>query len=172
MSTDHELRLHPAWKQAVEDAHRDFGYGDLIKRDWLDQAFEIEDIGEPSDYRNRAELIAAVDQQRFTFLQAMDRFRTELLNKYRKALRAVPGVGYEIIEPPKQTDYAMERLRKQVGKAINDAQRHLVNINERLLDEEAAQHNAEQRAKLAQLATMSRSSLERRRLQQQDDDED
>ena len=144
------LDLFPAWRQAIEDAHQEFTWGDTIPNEWLISRFRLEEPKTIEEFK----------RYQFDVLRAMDQFRDGLLTKYKMALKTRRGTGYEIVRPAAQTDHGMDELKRDISRALGKCHRILTNISDRMLDLDEAKHNAEQRAKLAALAAFSRKAID------------
>lgn len=143
------LKLDPPWRQAVEDANVLFEYGEIIAKDWLLEAFEIQ----------QPKTLAEFQRHQFAFLDALTNFRELLSEHYKKELRALPGKGYEVVKPSEQTDFAKAEGQRDIRTALRRWERRLRNVEETLLTMEQAQYNAEWRGKLAALRSFQRKTL-------------
>lgn len=142
-STDNgALSEYPVWRQAAKEACAQFEYGDTIPMDWIRDHLEIEQpVG----------LMSAETHRKLSFdlLQKVDGFRTCMLEEHKRMIVNIRGVGYKVVEPPSQTDAAMNRFRREFYKAWGQAMTNLVHINESMLSLDEARANAEAKAKLA-----------------------
>lgn len=147
-----ETILDKTYESAAKLAAAEFDYGYTIKKEWLIEQFLIKkpDFGTENDFNLFS----------FEFLQNFEKFRELMLKDYKKALRCVRGVGYEVIPPPEQTDYAMDNMRKDVSKTIKKAIDHLTHINEELLTLDDMKKRDESIGKLAALSAFSKHRLE------------
>lgn len=144
------LPLDPPWRQAVEDAAAMFDYGDPIEREWLMDAFMIEP----------ATTVADVDKKSFEWLQSYIPFRDTMLEVHKKALRPLPGLGYEVVLPGEQTDYGKRQFQGKVKRAYERYRSTIVNVEITRLNQEQAQHNAEEQAKLAAVNVFITTEIE------------
>lgn len=136
------LSEYPVWRQAAKDACAEFAYGDIIPLNWIREHLEIEEpVG----------LMSAETHRKLSFdlLQKVDGFRTCMIEEHKRMIVNVRGVGYKVVEPPSQTDAAMNRFRREFYKAWGQAMTNLVHINESMLSLDEARANAEAKAKLA-----------------------
>jgi len=151
--TDKDLKLDPAWRQAVEDAQRLYGFGEAISKEWLMEAFELAP----------ARTVEDADRLAFEWLQSYIPFRDSLLEKYKKCLRPLPRVGYEVVEPAQQTDYGKRRFQSGVKREYERYRSTVVNIQLDELTQAQMQHNAEEQAKLAHINIFISSEIEGRK---------
>lgn len=144
------IKLDPPWRQAVEDANATFGYGEMIAKDWLMNAFEIE----------HPEKITDVKRASFSWLKSMTNFRRMLNEKYKKELSACPGRNcYLVVKPDLQTDYAIAEGKREMRGMFRRYERRL-NVDISLISIDEARKNSETRAKLAALKAFSSKQIE------------
>lgn len=151
-STEIEVTLYPAWKQAVkavmEGPHDP---GTLLSSSWLQEQFDL------------ATPVTAEDQKIFqiNWLKAFNSFKDALLFDHKICLKTCHNGYYEIVAPQKQTDVAvtvhMRKMRREMKQMVNK----LVHIDHSALTAEERQHNANA---LAKAATLGSSMRERRKI--------
>ena len=135
----------PLYRHAAKLADAQFDYGDVIPLEWLQKEFEIE-IPAHADRKTFQDL-------QFKMLAALDGFKETLLLEYHKALQNQFGVGYRVVTPQEQTDYAMRNLRRGVRKEIQKAIGVLTHVNHDLLSEDEIRNNADALGRVAALAS-------------------
>lgn len=153
MNGVYSLPLHPIWKNAALLAIQEFNYGDTIPHEWIMTNLEIEEPSGPVTVEKHRKLA-------FDLLRKVDGFRDILLGEHKRYLVNIRGVGYKIIEPPRQTNAAMRRFEREVGRSLADAMAALEYINDTLLTLDDSRENAEAKAKLAWFRTMGVKQLQ------------
>lgn len=151
--TDATVSLDPIWLQAAKDAVLEFGYGELIPREWLQVHLDMPDPAgkvSPDEYRDWA----------WRWLQRVESFKDCMLRDHKRLLVSVRGTGYRIVRPQEQTGVAMERMASEVRRSMARAMSSLVHINEKMLAMEDAQRNSEARQKLAWLKTVGMKKVD------------
>ncbi len=146
-----ELSKMPEWKQAVDDAVKEFKYGDTISHEWLYEHFKIE----PPGYGTAA----AFKEFQFKFLAYVEAFKDDLLVSHFMYLRSARGVGYIIVEPEEQPSVAWSVLRHRIYKELNRASSSLTNIRLDFLSNDVRCGLAIKQATLAHLKTMNMRKL-------------
>jgi hypothetical protein len=139
-------KLFPAWKQALADvvaAH--IQPGQTINKDWLEQAFGIEP----------AQTVAQHEKNHHQFRHMFWRFRTELLEQHQLMLRPLAGVGYEVIEPQRQTEVAVKDRGREVAWALQKLTNELTHVRHEALTDDQRKQNADALAKVGQLAALA-----------------
>lgn len=142
------ITLDKLWIIAANKAANEFTYGDIINKSWLMNEFAIDmpELGSQSDFNNA----------NFEFLQNMEGFKTYLLEYHKMFLQNVRGVGYKIMLPSHQSDYAIVRLRNNVSTEIKKAMDTLTHINESMLTQEDIRKRDENQGKIAALSAFSK----------------
>jgi len=146
------LPLDPIWRQAAQEVIAEFRYGDIIPLDWLQNHLNIKRPTGAITYLEHQALA-------FEMLSRIEGLRDELLTRHRRYLQNIRGVGYKIVEPPRQTQVAMAKLQKELRRAIAQTMSALVHVNETALSLEDARANAEARAKVADFALLHQKKL-------------
>jgi hypothetical protein len=147
-----DLPLYPVWKNAAQEAVEEFNYGDVITHDWLFLHLEIDEPTEKITVEKHREL-------QFDLLRKVEGFKEVMLADHLRYLVNIRGVGYKIIEPPRQTKAAMLRLQKELKNSIRDAEAALTFVNEAMLTLDDSRENAESKAKLAWFRTIGTKKL-------------
>ena len=140
--------LLPAWKNAARELFEgQFTFGDVVPHDALHAAFRLP---EPKDTAT----IAEYKEWGLKVLGQMTALTEYLLEEKSMCLRALPGVGYEIVPPAKQTEYAEKEGWKQVRSGLRKMQRRLAYVDRSQLTHEQARANADAMAKAGALKQM------------------
>lgn len=148
MEGETELRLSPAWKQALKElVEEGLPYGRVLDKAMLAAKFGLR------------EPLTAADQCRFQmdFLQQFQELKAELLEEHRLDLRTMYGESaWEVVEPKAQTELAMDEGMKELRRAARKMARRLAFIRHEELDDDQRRKNADAQAKAAMLAGMMR----------------
>lgn len=140
-----------SWESAVDAAVATFSYGDTIPRAWLDERFGIV----------WPELMTRAQAQRINlkFFGLMHQFSEALLWRHKVALRSDGHGGWLLVPPGQQHLLAIERLARDVSRAVRKAGDVIDNTRvDHLTDEEAKARRAAQ-AKIAAFESMSAQRL-------------
>ena len=143
------MKLHPEWKQAVQDAVGRFSYGDLIPMDWLMDAFGVEPASESMD-------ALTYQKNQFRFLAALEAFKSALLDDHKMALQNVRGSGYRIVQPGEQTAWAEEEGIEEIRRGIRRMAGRLSNVKRAALTDAEQRENLDAIARLSMLKGMVR----------------
>jgi len=141
----------PAWESATDSAVARFTYGETIPRAWLDEQFGIV----------WPDLMTKAQAQRINlrFFSMMHNFTDAMLHRHKMALRADNHGGWLIVPPGQQHLFAVERLRKDVDRAVRRAGDTIDNTRtEDLTNDEAKARRAAQ-AKIAAFESMTNKKL-------------
>lgn len=145
-----EPRLYPSWKQALKELElAGLEPGQTIEKDWLEEAFGIQ----------QPETIAAAERNAAIFRTSIWQLREMLLEKHSLMLRAVAGVGYRVVEPEMQTGQALKDRGEEVGRALAKLQQEITYVRLDGLDDAARKTNADAQAKVGALLIMARKQL-------------
>lgn len=141
----------PAWERAIDVAAATYRHGDTIPRAWLDQQFGIE----------WPEMMSRAQAQRINlrFFSAMVSFSEGLLHRHKMALRADNRGGWLIVPPGQQHLLAIERLSRDVSRALRKAGDVIDHTRTESLSDEEAKARRAARAKIAAFASMSAQRL-------------
>ena len=136
---------YPAWKEALDKFA--FTYGDMIPHAWFYQVF---DIPAPTS----TTMWAVSKKSQLEFMGAFKRLEDALLEKRQMALRNVRSVGWEVVYPHEQTDWAMNDGANEMKKALKRMYSRQVNVNHALLTSEQKKDNADSLARTSMLNCM------------------
>jgi hypothetical protein len=150
MSETH-IKLDPIWLNAAKDAVNQFGFGSVIPHEWLMQAFEIK----TPDVMT----LAQFKKHQFNFLTCLEGFRDELLTTHKMALRNIHSVGYEIVHPKVQADYALSQAVSHIKKGLKKGTEILKHTRMDMLQAEDLRRSADVAATLGTLEALNRSEL-------------
>ena len=140
--------LYPAWKQARKEL-KDKGLlapGTIIPKEVLLDMLGI----------NEATTINQFQRNQLDFLREFDALRTSLLEDECVMLRAIPGIGYEVIPPEAQTDRAVQDRMYRVKKEVRKMCMELKHVQHDKLSNQQRAENANAIAKAGQFALMVR----------------
>ncbi len=145
------LNRHPLWKQAVDDAVREFNYGDMIPFSWLYNAFNMHPLerGTAKEFQ----------KAQFAFLGAIENFKLTMLEEHNMYLHSMRGEGYVIVNPVHQSDLAWDGMKKKMYKAFSQATMRLTCIDITMLDSSEKTNNSNKLNTLAALRLMSRRKV-------------
>ena len=90
------------------------------------------------------------------WMSCMTALKRELLETENLALKSVFNVGYEIVHPSEQTEWAMDVATHRIGLAVKEAFMRLRHVRVDELTDEQRKENADAKAKLAALTGMNR----------------
>ena len=143
--------LEKTYIVAGKEAAHKYTYGDIIPKAWLLDKFAIDfpKVGTKKQFETAS----------FEFLQNMEGFKSYLLEEHQMYLTPTKGLGYEIVYPKHQSDYAMGRLKSAMSSEIKKAVTILTNINENHLSQEDIRKRDEHQGKVAALAAFSKKRI-------------
>jgi hypothetical protein len=145
-----EPKLFPGWKQAMKELEEmGVGPGQTIEKEWLERAFGI----------RPARTIAEHERNHHLFRKLFWLLRTELLERKSLMLRAVAGVGYEVVEPQRQTQVALRDRGLEVARSLQKLHCELTYIQADALSEGQRKENADALSKVGALTAMARKQL-------------
>ena len=138
-----ELKLYPAWRQAVQECVGAFDFGDLISKEWLQDALELPRpaYGTPEE----------MDAWSWSFLESVESFKDELLTEHKMALQNVRGKGYLIVMPAQQTAMALQDANRGMSKVMRKAEKVLSHVRFDQLNDSQIRENTDARSKIAAL---------------------
>lgn len=141
------MRAHsmtPAWRRAVASLIDNGGhtYGSTITHDEMRQAL---DLPKPSGRLSADEY----ERWRLELMTQVDAFSEHLLVERAMCLKSVHGVGYLIVEPAKQTEFAVKKGRKKIRNELQRMASRLSFINYNALTIDQRRENADAVARLA-----------------------
>jgi hypothetical protein len=141
-----ELKLYPAWRQALQDMieQKMLAPGSLITREWLTDRFGIK----------KPHTIAEYQKSELEFLRQFSDLREALLEDHSVMLRPNLGMGYEVIPPSRQTARAVNDRMRAIGREVRKlgAELSFIRVNELSDDERSA--NSDAQAKLGTLTQL------------------
>ena len=156
------VHLLPPWRNAaVELFGERYGYGDVVPHEELQAALMLP---KPTGRIT----VDEYEEWRLSLLSQVDALGTFLLEEKNMCLKAVPGQGYMIVEPAKQTDYALEHGMKRVKSELRKMGRRLTFIDRSALTHEDARKNADALARLSFLQQMASKAKRKRFIAQPD----
>lgn len=142
--------LYPPWREALKELElAGIQPGQTIEKRWLEQQFGIQ---EPTT-------IAQAQKNQLLFLSCSVRLRDELLRKHSLMLVALPGVGYQVVEPADQTSVAMRIRVAEVNHALSKLMDEISYVRLDELDDAGRAANANARAKVGVLIGMAGKKL-------------
>lgn len=147
-----EVKLYPAWRQAVQDFLAEFSYGDIVPHDWL-----VKHFGLPTPDERMS--VAAFQSRQFEWLAAIEGFKTTLLHEHQVLLQSVRGEGYRWVPPGEQTNVATREFEKEAGRVFRLTGSRLRNVRHNELTDEQRRANVDAMAKLSHLRGAVRKQL-------------
>lgn len=149
-TTADPIELHPAWRQALAGFHEQgFEAGDLVDFDWLYGAFKITRPGPATCYED-------AKKADFAFVAAMEPFRAALLREHQIALANVRGLGYRIVPPPEQTEWAETTGLREAKRALGKMGHRLSFVDMRQLNAAQRRANADALTRYAMLVGLTK----------------
>lgn len=143
----------PPWKDAVERfIECEFEHAKPIPHEWFYAAFGL-------IMPQHCETVNAAQQSQLRYLANMDGLKSALLEEHNIAIRAIRGVGYEIVPPKDQTSWAMTEARADLRKALRVGSSRLAFVQADALTDEQRKENMDARAKLSFFRRESRKAL-------------
>jgi hypothetical protein len=131
---------------------KEFGYGDTVPREWLEEAmgWSVDGITTPS------EQLALKGR----WMSHVTSFKEHLLNRCKICLISIEHPpGYYILPPSKQTAWALSQYIKELGRASRRASEIADNTNIDALTAEEKRQAADDKALLRRLQTATRSAV-------------
>ena len=143
MIDDGEMMLLPPWKNAAAELFgKKYTFGQIVPHDELQEAMGLTKPTGKVD-------VEQYEQWRLQLLSQIDALATFLLEERNMCLKAVPGQGYLIVEPAKQTQFAMDDGMKKVKAELRKMGRRLSFIDRTALSHDEARENADALARLS-----------------------
>ena len=138
------------WKNALfQFEHSDFNIGDVVPMGWFYEHFRVKSKAEcttPDEY----------ETERLRFMQEMHSFQNALGLDHQLHLQNVRGEGYRILPPKEQTEFAMDKVQREMQLALQKAHFRLTNLRLDELTDEQRRQNADAQAKLSALRRKTR----------------
>lgn len=149
---DDSLSLLPPWKNAAAELFgKKYSFGQIVPHDEIQAAMGMQ---KPEGKITAQEY----ESWRLSLLAQMDALATFLLEDRRMCLRAIPGQGYLIIEPAKQTAFAMQDGMRKLKAEMRKMGRRLHYVDHAALSHDEARENANAIARLSFLSQQARKS--------------
>ncbi|MES2634025.1 MAG: hypothetical protein V4669_13710 [Pseudomonadota bacterium] len=138
-----DFELSPPWKQVAKDLFgTKYTFGQIVPHEELQTALKLPKptgLVEVEDY----------ERWRLALMAQIDALSTFLLDERSMCLRAVAGQGYLIVEPAKQTNFAVTEGMKRMRSELRKMGRRLTFIDRTALTSDQAKENADALARLA-----------------------
>ena len=146
--SDGEISYTPPWKNAMAVLFGPDGYdyGELIPHEVLQEALGLP---EPTG-RITADELKSWQLRLVTQVTALS---AALLEERNMCLKSVIGQGYKIVEPEKQTAFAVKQGQQELRTAMQKMGRRLSYLDRSALTAEQAKENADALARLSFLQT-------------------
>ena len=148
---DEDLPLYPPYKQAAamiaSDPER-YHYGYVLQHEELYEMMGLDNPKEADitvDEFNRRRLLI------FPEISGLHRW---MLDHYQLALKSIHGVGYEIVQPAAQTDWAWTDGVDEIKRSFNKMASRLVNTRTEELSDEQRRENTDKKNALARMRSM------------------
>lgn len=151
MITDNDTYIEEVDKphlKVANDIAIMFDYGDVVTNEWLADNFKLK----LPTYGSKKQFEAYA----FEFLGMLEGVKKSLLEDHKMYLTNVRGKGYLIVLPNRQSDVAVEKLKKSLSSEINKAFRAITNVNEALLTNEDILKKDLNHGRVAAIAAFSR----------------
>lgn len=130
---DIEQKDECIYKKAAKTIRDEFDYGDVVPLDYL-----MALVNDPKPKEgDTAKDFERWSLRRMTHVGSVGMI---LLEEYKICLSNVRGVGYELIKPKNQADYALNRTMARIADEINNGQKIVTNINITVLSEPERNH--------------------------------
>ena len=153
MLNDPEDKKTPAWVEAVED-FMDAGFkaGDIVPHKWF---YNVFGITAPAECKS----VDEAQKAQFAYLTHIEGLKAALLEEHLVALRSARGVGYEVVSPDEQTEWAMNEVRLELRKTFRNGNARLNNIQLDALSADKRKENIDARGRLAAIRSLTRKEL-------------
>lgn len=147
------VRKEPPWKHAVDSFLLEgFAPGSIVPHEWFYRTFGITP---PKLCRSVSEAQSA----QLAFLSNIEGLKRELLEEHQIALRSARGVGYEVVPPQEQTEWAEEECKEDLRKALRTSRLRLLNVQLDMLTDEQKKLNTDALARLSFFKKQARKAL-------------
>lgn len=142
----HEL---PHWRACVTAfVEAGFSPGDVVRHAWFYQHLHL---SMPTDRTP----FGQAKESRLQYLSDMERVKEALLEEHRIAIRAKPGVGYEVVAPGDQSSWAYKQEVRDIQKSIHRGLQRITHVKTEELSLAEAKERSDLLAKHAMLASMA-----------------
>ena len=151
MITDNNAYIEEVDKPHLKVANniaKMFNYGDVVTNEWLSDNFKIK----LPTYGSKKQFEAYA----FEFLGMLEGVKKSLLEDHKMYLTNVRGKGYLIVMPNRQSDVAVDKLKKSLSSEVNKAFRAITNVNEALLTNDDILKKDLNHGRIAAIAAFSR----------------
>jgi hypothetical protein len=139
------LTKFPAWKEALDKFN--FNYGDVIPHKWFFEAFGLDAPQDTTAYKSSK-------KTELEFMANFKRLENTLLEERQIALKNIRSVGWQVVAPGEQTDWALNNGATEMKKALKKMYSRQVNVNHALLTHEQKKENADSLARTSMLNGM------------------
>lgn len=123
------------WDALVTTIVSSFAPGELISHQYLKEALGLRRLLE-GNFDSTDDLLAAFQQQQFIYMRLVDQLRHDLLTKERYYLENLKGLGYQLLEPNKQQQFAYDLAIKAVKEAFRQAIKIITHVRFEEVDAE------------------------------------
>ena len=132
---------------AAEAIAANYGYGDVVTHEELWELLGIE----KSHDKMTQEQFEALALKKFGMIEQL---KTELIHNHKICLANVRKVGYVLVNPSEQADYALRMTSASISNAIKKGCTIANNINMTILTSSEKKHAIEASNKLSSLEMM------------------
>lgn len=145
-------QLFPAWRHAesrllIEGLEP----GKIIPREWLMDAFGLR---EP-------QTVPEVQRNALIFLRQLTDLRDSLLCRHSIMLRAISGIGYQVVPPESQTGVAMKDRTDEIKRSFAKLTREISHVQMDALNDSQRADNTNAIAKVGALRALMAPMLKR-----------
>jgi len=113
----------------------EFDIGQLIPHDWLKSMFNIQPL-DLKFFPDMQTVRKAIQEQQFIFLQLFERLRKDVLKFHNFYLVNVRGLGYKIIHPKDQHQYAYNQLMDDIKGSFKECADIMTHTRQNHVDED------------------------------------
>ena len=139
-----DLKLHPAWKEAVKRfREEDFPPGTIVPHEWFYEALGMENPANITDD------VAVHEKLQLEYMKAIMELRSTLLEEDLIDLQNKFGHGYTYVLVEEQTSRAMKDMTDDLRKSMRMTMKRLTFIRRDELTAPQAQENTDGQAHLA-----------------------
>lgn len=146
--SDGEVSYSPPWKNALTVLFGPDGYkhGDLIPHEVLQGALGMVKPKGKVDVED-------YEAWRLRLVSQIEALQDSILEERNMCLQSVIGQGYKIVEPEKQTEFAVKQGQKGLRSTLTKMGRRLSFVDRSALTMDQAKDNADALARLSFLQT-------------------
>lgn len=142
------------YAQAAGKIRENYNYGDVVPTEYI-----MELLGDPKPKDN--DTAKAFEQWQLRRMTHIGNIGMILLEQYKVCLSNVRGVGYMLVEPQNQADYALNRTTSKMSDALSDGSKIVANININLLSDVERNHAQAVENQLTILNSMMAKHIEK-----------